>query len=60
MDKFEPVSDCGDMDDAEETLGELVVTGCDSAVDFHATEEAFDVVSFTVERPIMFDLYPAV
>ena len=60
VDKFEPVSDCGDMDDAEEALGELVVTGCDSAVDFHATKEAFDVVSFTVERPIMFDLYPAV
>jgi hypothetical protein len=48
------------MDHAEEALGELVVAGCDSAVDFQATEEAFDVVSLTVERLVMFDLYPAV
>ncbi len=60
MDKFEPVSGCDNMDHAEEALGEFVVAGCDSAVDFQATEEAFDVVSLTVERPIMFDLYPAV
>ena len=60
VDKFEPVSGCGDMDHAEEALGKLIVAGCDSAVDFQATEEAFDVVSLTVERPVMFDFYPAV
>lgn len=48
------------MGHAEEALGKLVVAGCDSAVDFQATEEAFDVISLTVERLFMFDLYPAV
>ena len=44
------------MDHAEEAFGELVVSGSDGAVDFEAAEEAFDVASFTVERPVMFDL----
>ena len=48
------------MDHAEEAVGELVVTGGDGAVDFQAAEEAFDVVSFTVERPVMVDLDAAV
>ena len=56
VDKFEPVSGGGDMDHAEEAVGELIIPGGDGAVDFQAAEEAFDVVSFTVERPVMFDL----
>ena len=60
VDKLEPVSGGGDMDHAEEAFGELVVSSGDGAVDFQATEEAFDVVSLTVERPVMFDLDPAI
>ena len=48
------------MDHAEEAFGELVVACCDGAVDFQAAEEAFDAVSFTVERAVMFDLDAAV
>jgi Ca2+-binding RTX toxin-like protein len=60
VDKFEPVSGGGDLDHAEEAFGELVVSGCDGAVDFQATEEAFDVVALFVEGAVMFDLDPAV
>ncbi|NIJ09434.1 hypothetical protein FHS31_003066 [Sphingomonas vulcanisoli] len=60
MDKFEPVSGGGDMDHAEEAFGELVVAGCDGAVDFKAAEEAFDMIAFLIERPVVFDLDPAV
>lgn len=60
VDKFEPVFGGGDMDHAEEAFGELIVAGGNSAVDFQTAEEAFDVVSFTIERPVMFDFDPAV
>ena len=60
VDKFEPVSGGGDMDHTEEAFGELIIPGCDGAVDFQAAEEPFDVVSFSVERPVVFDLDPAV
>jgi hypothetical protein len=60
VDKFEPMSGGGDMDHAEEAFGELIIPGCDGAVDFQAAEEAFDVVSVPVERLVMFDLDPAV
>lgn len=60
MDKFEPVSRGGEMDHGEEAFGELIVAGCDGAVDFQATEEAFDAVAFAIERPVMFDLDAAV
>lgn len=60
VDKLEPVSGGGDMDHAEEAFGELVVSSGDGAVDFQATEESFDVIAFFVERPVMFDLDPAI
>ena len=60
VDKFEPVSGCSDMDHTEEVFGELVVSGGDGAVDFQATEEAFDVIAFLVERPVVLDLDPSV
>jgi hypothetical protein len=60
VDKFEPVSGGGDLDHAEEAFGELIASGCDGAVDFQATEEAFDVVALFVEGAVMFDLDPAV
>ena len=49
VDKFEPASGGGDMDHAEEAFGDLVVSSGDGAVDFQATEEAFDVIAFLVE-----------
>jgi hypothetical protein len=60
VDKFEPVSGGGDMDHAEGAFGELIISSGDGAVDFQAAEEAFDMVSLPVERPVMFDLDPAV
>ena len=60
VDKFEPVSGGGDMDHAEEAFGELVVACGDGTVDFEAAEEAFDMIAFLVERPVVFDLDPAV
>ena len=48
------------MNHAQEAFGQLVVPGGDGSVDFQTAEEALDVVSFPVERPVMFDLYPAV
>jgi len=60
VDKFEPVSGCGDMDHTEEAFGELVVSGGDGSVDFQAAEEALDVITFLVERPVIFDFDPAV
>ncbi len=60
VDKFEPVSGRCDVNHAEEAFGELVVSGCDGAVDFQTPEEAFDVIALPVERPVMFDLDAAV
>jgi uncharacterized protein GlcG (DUF336 family) len=60
VDKFEPVSGGGDVDHAEEAFGELIISGGNGAVDFQAAEEALDVIAFLVERPVMFDLDPAV
>ena len=48
------------MDHAEEAFCELIISGCDGAVDFQAAKEALDVIAFPVERPVMFDLDPAV
>lgn len=48
------------MDHAEEAFGELIISGCDGAVDFEVAEEAFDVVSLSLERLVVFDLCPTV
>jgi hypothetical protein len=60
VDEFEPVCAGGDMDHAHETRRELIVSGGDGAVDFRAAEHALDAVALLVERPVMFDLHPAV
>ena len=60
VDKFEPVSGGCDMDHVEEAFGKLIISGCDGSVDFQASEEAFDVIAFLVERPVMLDLDPAI
>ena len=48
VDKFEPVSGGGEMDHAEEAVGQLVVARGDSAVDLEMAEHAFDAVALLV------------
>jgi hypothetical protein len=60
VDKFEPVSGGSDVYHAQEAFGELIISGCDGAVDFQATEEPFDAIAFPVEHPVMFDFDPTV
>jgi len=60
VDEFEPVSGCGGMDHAHETGGELIVSGCDGAVDFHPAEHALDTVALLIERPVIPDRHPAI
>nr|WP_236622900.1 hypothetical protein [Kozakia baliensis] len=59
MDEFEPVSGGGYMDYAHETGGELIVSGCDGAVDFHLAEHALDTVALLIEHPVILDRHPA-
>lgn len=60
VDKFEPVSGGGDMDHAEEAVGELVVAGGDGPVDLQVTEHALDAIALLVERAVIIDLHAAV
>ena len=60
VDKFEPVFGSGDVNHAEEAFGELIIAGCNGAIDFQAAKEAFDVIALPVEGPVMFDFDPAV
>ena len=60
VDKFEPVSCGGEMDHAEEAVGQLIVAGCDGAIDLEMAEHTLDAVALLVERPVMFDLHAAV
>ena len=39
MDKFDPVSGDGEMDHAEEAVCQVVVAGCDGAVDLEVAEQ---------------------
>ena len=60
VDKFKPVSGSGEMDHAEEAIGQLVVAGGDGAVDLEVTEHALDAVALLIEHPVMFDLHATV
>ena len=60
MDKFEPVSVCRDLDHAEEGFGELVVSGCDGAIDFQVSEHALDAVALLLENLVVLDFHAAV
>lgn len=60
VDKFEPVSDRGDMDHAEEAVGKLVVSGSDGTVELEMAEHALDAVALLVERPVMLDFHAPV
>lgn len=48
------------MDHSEEAIGQLIVAGCDGAVDLELPEHALDAVALLVERPIMLDFHAAV
>lgn len=60
VDKFEPVSGGGDMDHAEEAVGELIVAGGDGTVDLEMAEHALDAIALLVQRSVMLDLHTAV
>ena len=60
VDKFEPVSGCGDMDHAEEAVGQLVVSGGDRSVDLEVAKHPLDTVALLVERPVMLDFHAAI
>lgn len=48
VDKFEPVSGGGEVDHAEEAVGQLVVAGGNGAVDLQMPEHALDAVALLV------------
>ena len=60
VDKFEPVSRGGEMNHAEEAVGELVVAGGGGAVDFEVAEHALDAVALLVERTVMLNFHATV
>lgn len=60
MDKFEPVSGCGDVDHGQEVFGELVVACGNGPVDFQASKEPLDLVALLVEFAVVVDLHAAV
>jgi hypothetical protein len=60
VDKFEPVTGCGEIDHSEKAVGQLVIAGSDGPIDLEVAEHTLDTVALLVERPVMFDLHPAV
>jgi hypothetical protein len=60
VDKFEPVSGGGQIDHAEEAVGQLVLADGDGTVDLEMAEHTLDTVPLLVERPVMLDLHAAV
>jgi hypothetical protein len=48
------------MNHAHEAGSELIISRGNGAVDFQMAEHALDAVALLVERPIMFNLHPAV
>ncbi len=48
------------MNHTDETLGELVVSGGNGAVDFQSAKHPFDWVALFIQRAIIFHLHAAV
>ena len=48
------------MDHAEETVGQLVVSGGYGAVDFELSELALDAIALPVKCPVIIDCHAAV
>ncbi len=57
VDKLEPVSGGGDLDHAEKAFGELIISRGDGAIDFQATEEAFDEIACICSPPWLFSTF---
>jgi hypothetical protein len=55
VDEFEQVAGGGDLDHAEEALGELVVSGCYRAIDLEMTKHSLDTIALLVEDAVMDD-----
>jgi len=45
---------------AEDGFGELVVSGCNGAIDFEVSEHALNAVALLVESPAVLDFHAAV
>lgn len=60
MDEFEQVAGGGDLDHAEEALGELVVACSNGSVDLEMTEHALDAIALLVEDAVVDDRLLAV
>jgi hypothetical protein len=60
VDKFEPVSCCGEMEHSEEAVGEFVVSSGDGTVDFEMTDHALDAVALAIEALVPSDCRLAV
>lgn len=52
MDKFDPESDGGQVEHAEEALGELVVAGGDGAIGLEVSDLAFDAAAQSIEASV--------
>ena len=50
VDKVEPVFGGGDMDHAEEAVGQLIIAGSDVPVYLELTEHAFDAVALVLSE----------
>lgn len=48
------------MDHAHETGGELIVSGCEGAVDFQPAEHELDTVALIIKRPLIPSRHPAI
>ena len=55
VDAFEQVAGGCDLDDAEETLSELIVAGGDRAVNLEMTKHALDTIALFVEDAVVAD-----
>lgn len=60
MDKFEQLFAGGDTGHIEEAVCQLIVSGCDCAVDLGAAKHTLDAVGQLVAHPFMFDLHAPV
>jgi hypothetical protein len=60
VDEFEPVSGFCEMNHSKESVGELVISGGDGAVDLQMSEHPLDAVALPVEQPVMVDFHASV
>ena len=56
VDKFDPVSGCCEVQHAQKGFSELVIAGCDGAVDLEVADNPFDPVSLAIKSLIVAEL----